>query len=309
MTGYQASLTAGDKEGMATWLLLAGLVLIEQGQLARASKAFLDSTSVNRDIHDEAALRWSLAGLAMAMAMSGHTERAAAAAAERDKLPVGSMLIYEPDLIDRSRAWLCVATGELSQASGILAAAADRASAATLRIAEARVLHDIARLGQPGSVAPRLAALAEITDGDLVPALAGHAAALAASSAPGLEAAGHAFEGIGACLLAAEAYLAAAEGYRSHGHPRPAAAMTRRAGELAALCGDVRTPGISFGTQTERLTRREWEIASMAAAGASSREIAARLVLSVRTVDNHLQSVDTKLGVTSRDELARVLRS
>jgi DNA-binding CsgD family transcriptional regulator len=44
----------------------------------------------------------------------------------------------------------------------------------------------------------------------------------------------------------------------------------------------------------------------MAAAGASSRDIAARLVLSV---DNHLQNVYRKLGVTSRDELARVLRA
>jgi DNA-binding CsgD family transcriptional regulator len=47
----------------------------------------------------------------------------------------------------------------------------------------------------------------------------------------------------------------------------------------------------------------------MAVAGASSREIAAQLVLSVRIVDNHLQNVYSKLGVTSRDELARVLRA
>ena len=85
--------------------------------------------------------------------------------------------------------------------------------------------------------------------------------------------------------------------------------MARRAGELAASCGDVRTPGLSFGSDTERLTRREREVAGVAAAGASSREIAAKLVLSVRTVDNHLQNVYSKLGVTSRDELARLLRS
>jgi hypothetical protein len=42
----------------------------------------------------------------------------------------------------------------------------------------------------------------------------------------------------------------------------------------------------------------------MAATTASSRGIAARLVLSVRAVDNHLQNASSKLGVTSRDELA-----
>ena len=126
-----------------------------------------------------------------------------------------------------------------------------------------------------------------------------------------LEAAAHALEALGADLLAAEAYLAAAASYRSKGLARQATNAVRRAGELAAPLGDVRTPGLSLGGSTGRepLTRREREIAAMAAAGASSREIAARLVLSVRTVDNHLQNVYSKLGVTSRDELARVLRA
>jgi DNA-binding CsgD family transcriptional regulator len=307
MTGYQASLAAGDKEGLATHLFLRGLVLIDQGQLGRAAKTFLDAASVNRDIHDLAALRWCLTGIALAEAMSGHTDRAAVAAAERDELPVSPMQVYEPDLTERGRAWLSAATGELSRACEILTRAAAQAAEASLRIAEARVLHDVARLGQPGSVAPRLAALAEMADGQFVPALAGHAAALAGGRPGDLEAAGLAFETIGASLLAAEAYLAAAASYRSAGLARPATAMARRAGELAAQCGDIRAPGLSFGTDRERLTRREREVASMAAAGASSREIAAKLVLSVRTVDNHLQNVYSKLGVTSRDELAGAL--
>ncbi|HEV2375260.1 MAG TPA: LuxR family transcriptional regulator [Streptosporangiaceae bacterium] len=308
-TGYRACLAAGDKEGYATHLLLTGWVLVERGQLGRAATAFLDAVSVNRELHDLAALRWCLAGLALAEAMRGRTERAMTAAAERDELPVGSMRVWEPDLTERGRAWLNVATGELSAACDTLAAAAAQAAAVDQRFVEARLLHDIARLGQPDTVADRLAALAEVTGGGLVPAFAGHAAALVSVNAPGLEAAGRAFETAGAYLLAAETDLAAAAAYRSEGYARPASALTRRAGELATLCGEVRTPGLSFGTDQERLTPREREVASMAAAGASSREIAAKLVLSVRTVDNHLQNAYSKLGVTSRAELARVLRS
>ena len=55
------------------------------------------------------------------------------------------------------------------------------------------------------------------------------------------------------------------------------------------------------------LTRREQEIGVLAAAGEPSRAIAERLFLSVRTVENHLQNVYTKLGVTNRRELAEAL--
>ncbi|MET0769573.1 MAG: helix-turn-helix transcriptional regulator [Solirubrobacteraceae bacterium] len=45
----------------------------------------------------------------------------------------------------------------------------------------------------------------------------------------------------------------------------------------------------------------------LAAGGLSSAEIAARLVVSVRTVDNHLQRAYGKLGIGSRQELAGAL--
>jgi DNA-binding CsgD family transcriptional regulator len=55
------------------------------------------------------------------------------------------------------------------------------------------------------------------------------------------------------------------------------------------------------------LSRREAEIAQLAAMGLASKEIADRLFLSVRTVSNHLQNVYTKMGVASRAELAEAL--
>jgi DNA-binding CsgD family transcriptional regulator len=57
------------------------------------------------------------------------------------------------------------------------------------------------------------------------------------------------------------------------------------------------------------LTPQELQIAQMAAAGLSNREIADRLFLSHRTVGAHLYRVFPKLGVVSRSELARALGS
>jgi DNA-binding CsgD family transcriptional regulator len=57
------------------------------------------------------------------------------------------------------------------------------------------------------------------------------------------------------------------------------------------------------------LTRREGEIANLAAQGLSSRSISERLFLSARTVENHLARVYTKLGIGSRAELAHALAS
>ena len=52
------------------------------------------------------------------------------------------------------------------------------------------------------------------------------------------------------------------------------------------------------------LTRREREIAELVTQGLANREIAEQLVLAKRTVDSHIEHIFSKLGFTSRTQLA-----
>ena len=52
------------------------------------------------------------------------------------------------------------------------------------------------------------------------------------------------------------------------------------------------------------MTRRETEVAALAARGLTNRDIAAQLFLSVRTVEAHVDHILTKLGFRTRTQLA-----
>jgi predicted ATPase/DNA-binding CsgD family transcriptional regulator len=52
------------------------------------------------------------------------------------------------------------------------------------------------------------------------------------------------------------------------------------------------------------LTRRESEIAGLVGAGLTNREIAEKLVISRRTAESHVENILTKLGFTSRSQIA-----
>jgi non-specific serine/threonine protein kinase len=86
----------------------------------------------------------------------------------------------------------------------------------------------------------------------------------------------------------------------SHGAALPLPqALAVAAGEVPA---DVATD--VPGTPAKTLTRREREVAALVADGLGNREIAERLFLSKRTVDSHIEHIFTKLGFSSRTQLA-----
>jgi DNA-binding CsgD family transcriptional regulator len=209
----------------------------------------------------------------------------------------------------QARAWTAAAAGDLPQAGALLERAADLGEEIGDLVGASAALHASARIGRSRDVCDRLAGVAARIDGDLAPARAAHVEALVAGDAAALAAVSHEFEAMGADLLAAEAAADAAVALRQAGEQRDAAAAERRAGMLAERCEDPATPALQAIEARARLTPAERDTAALAAGGRSNKEIAEQLYLSSRTVENRLQRVYEKLGISGRTELAEALAS
>lgn len=76
-------------------------------------------------------------------------------------------------------------------------------------------------------------------------------------------------------------------------------------GLAGLVLGEFRRLAASPAPDTPRLTEREAEILGMVGTGLSYKQIAQRLVLSHRTVQNHVQNTLAKLHLHNRGELIR----
>jgi ATP/maltotriose-dependent transcriptional regulator MalT len=274
------------------------------GQLETARRWLVEGVA-RCERRDVGPRRVVLSLLAACAAWIGDVDVATAAVDELERLEPFAYLPGEQVL---GPAWTAAATGSLPRARALLLNGARALEDSGHRTMEAWLLHDAYRLGHRGT-SERLAELAELCEGELVPAWAVHAAALDSDRAADLVDATDRFERIGTLLLAAEAATEATHALQRERDQRAAAAMRARAAALIDACESPRTPALVTSEAPVPLTAREREICTLAAAGVSSPEIAEKLYLSVRTVNNHLQRAYTKLGVTNRRELATALAS
>jgi DNA-binding CsgD family transcriptional regulator len=296
---------SGASADASAFLALArGMSGLYRGQVRSARDSLRECVALLRPI-----ARWRLpfplVFLAEACALAGDATGATRASEEATEL-VTHHAIFE-GVARRAEGWAALARGERSAALELLFDAADWSALHGQHMAELQALHDAVRLGAVRQAGERLQAVAAVTEGRWAPPYAAHARALTDGDAGDLEAAASGFEELGAQLLAAEVCAQASAAFRAAGLRSRAERAEARAWQLAAGCEGARSPVLEELDRPLPLTRREREVAKLAADGLSSQTIADRLFLSVRTVEGHLQNAFGKLGVNDRRSLATLL--
>ncbi|HEY3095955.1 MAG TPA: LuxR C-terminal-related transcriptional regulator [Acidimicrobiia bacterium] len=304
--GYDGAVASEVLEGQGWFTVMLGRICLLQGRPVTAARWLREAAVLWGELAHPSA-RWGFGGLAHALALTGDVDGAEAALADLDAEPPTPIRMMDVD-IERGRAWCTWSRGEHARALAILRAAGESGIEGGQFALAAGAFHDLARFGEAAEAVERLEAIADDVDGQLMPARLAYATALAKSDAQGLDTACDAFEALGARLFAAEAANQASLLHDREGLRRRASASGQRARALAERCEGAHTPALETGSDPVALTKRELEVATLAARGMTSREIANTLVVSTRTVENHLQRAYEKLGVSGRAALTEAMR-
>jgi DNA-binding NarL/FixJ family response regulator len=289
--------------GMAN--VLMGTVGVARGMFADTVPRMEQTVAA---LTAESAASWSFPArllLAQSYSALGRAEPGAKMMAEVKTRFGRHVAVFGPQL-KIAEAWLAAAEGNVSAAIELALAAALQAAESGQQAIEMLALHDAVRFGDTTCLG-RLVEVAAATGGRLAAIIAAHAEAVRDGDAAGIAAAARQFEDLGALLSAADAAAQAAVAFEDADRRRSMEAAAA-ANRLAAECGGIRTPALDLAAHPLPLTVREREIANLVAAGLSSREIADRLVVSVRTVEGHIYRACTKLDISEREDLAAIIR-
>ncbi|MEN4401102.1 LuxR C-terminal-related transcriptional regulator [Mycolicibacterium senegalense] len=237
------------------------------------------------------------------LAIRGLADDAALAQLDEYRHASWRYLAYEHTLV---RSWAAATQGAVSEAVEIALSAAEAAGAEGQLAAEAWCLQIAAQFGDH-SRTHRLEELTGLVEGPRVGVAAALSRALLRDDGDGLAAVSTEFETIGDLVAAADAAGLAAATYRRKAMRGSAMASAARATQLAEACGGSVTPAVLAAAERLPLTDREREIAMLISAGLSSRAIADRLHLSVRTVEGHIYRAMAKTGVSTRAGLIALL--
>ncbi len=300
--GWEEAL-ADDAPGAEAWIAAAlARCSLLRGKPAQARRWASQSVSVAARNSLVGTLHTALARKAEAAALLKDVPAATKALSDCAGLPDWGAFRSELPL---GQAWLHAVQGNAQEARNLLWEAVESAREAGHLASEARLLTDIARLGDAKAADARLLQISRSADGELLAARTRYVSALAEGDPERLMDSAHALEATGSSLVAAEAAASACLLWSQRGEERSATAAENFSFSLQRLCEQAGTPGLSMLGVAKHLTAREAEIAGLVCSGLTNAEVAEAVTISKRTVDNHLQNIYRKLGVRNR----RALRS
>ncbi|MGA8331803.1 MAG: LuxR C-terminal-related transcriptional regulator [Mycobacterium sp.] len=206
-----------------------------------------------------------------------------------------------------ANGWALAASGCLTDAISVVRAAGEDARQRHQPTHELACLQVAAQWGDTsGSVRGR--ELATDLSLPLADAVARHTESLQAGEGEALLAASAQYRALGDRAAAADVAAQAAVAFSRNQQRKRSLYAAALAQQLAADCGGLCTPALR-NPIGQPLTGRQREIIELVAAGLSNKEIAGRLVTSVRTVEGHVYRAYQRLGARSREELVEILRT
>ena len=328
----------GDKRSVAHVLIHLGSLAVDQGEYARGRDLLTESLTINRELGNIRIIALSLFGLALLSHVSGGD------LAQAHMLLDESFALFK-EVGDKENIANCLSLwGMLALRERDTASARSLTAQALALFQEMKLqgtafpLYAVAEVATVEGDAPRAQALYEQgvgvarKAGDqrmLTSGLEGLAAAVAAQGNPVWAA--HLW---GAAETLRETIGAPLPPVERVPYQRAVAAARTRLGEQAfasawaqgrtmSLEQALATPGqVALPTSTQRepssaptpaappfypggLTAREVEVLRVVAQGLTNEQVAERLVISPRTVDTHLTSIYSKIGVSSRSAATR----
>ncbi len=195
----------------------------------------------------------------------------------------------------------------MSSAREVAVAYAHECHANSFYFYELWAWRDAARYGAAAEAADGLEVMIDHVDPPLPAAFAAAARALAHRDPDALVAAASDLADLGLMLDAAELLATAARHAEARGDRRGAQRCIADLEVLRRQIPGVETPALRTRPTVAALSARELEVATMAADGQRDADIAATLVVSLRTVHAHLRAVYTKLGIAGRTDIAAAL--
>lgn len=298
--------TARDVPGLAyaNLALLLGNGALMRGDVTSAVRLLHEALAGAENLSVTSGLRAaSCFALAEAHAKLGRADEASAALAAA-RVPDDYLYMHTAYAV--AKGWTLAAGGALSEAVAVVTGAAEEARIRAQPTHEMACIQAAAHWGD-GSVAARARELADTSALPIANTVARHAESLQSGDGDALLAVSADYRAIGDRAAAADAAAQAGAIFTRGARRSRGLYAAAIAQELATECGGLCTPALRSPLGVP-LTGRQRAVIELVVAGLSNREIAERLVMSVRTVEGHVYRACQRVGAQSREQLAAIIR-